>query len=376
MSFAFTDDERLLAESAEKFLAERYDFAARARILDSEAGFSEAVWRQFAEFGWLALAIPEAHEGLGWPTAGVAVLMEQFGRALVLEPYLATCVLGARAVALAGNFEQDKEVLTAVAEGRMKLAFAHGEPLSRYALSHVETAATAADGGWRLTGHKAVVLHADCADALVVSARTAGGPTEADGITLFFVPTGAEGVGLRPYPTVDGLRAAEVTLDNVAVGPDLVLGPVDGGLATVAAVIDRACVLLAAEAAGAMDSAILLTRDYVRDRQQFGRPIGSFQVLQHRLVDMLAAKEFARALTYRAAGAVDTAEPAARRKAASAAKAETGKAGRLVGQEAIQMHGGMGMSEEMAIGHYFKRLSMIDVQFGNTAHHLRRFAAA
>ncbi len=339
-----------------------------------EAGWSRDTWRAFAEMGWLALPLPEAHGGLGGSTVDTAILMERFGRHLVVEPYVATIVLGAETVARAGSDRQKAELLPAVAEGRLLLALAHGEPTSRFDLARVAATATRDGAGWRLSGHKAVVHHAQCADWLVVSARTAGAGTDRDGITLFLVPANADGVTLRPYPTVDGLRAAEVLLENVAVADDQVLGEVGGGLAVVEAVVDRALVLLSAEAVGAMDATVSLTAEYLKTREQFGRPLGSFQVLQHRLVDMLAAKEFAHALCYRAAGAMDDTTGSERARAAAAVKAETGRAGKRIGQDAIQMHGGMGMTDDMAVGHYFKRLTMIDVQFGNAAHHLRRFA--
>lgn len=372
MSFAFSEDQLLLAESAGRFLADKYGFDARRAALRSEAGWRRETWRAFAELGWLALPLPEAHGGLGGSTVDAAVLMEAFGRHLVVEPYLATIVLGAEAVARAGSEAQKAAILPAVAEGGMLLALAHGEPDSRFDLHRVAATAARDGAGWRLSGHKAVALHADCADRLVVSARTAGGAADRDGITLFLVDPGAGGVARRGYPTVDGLRAAEVILDRA---PAEALGPVGGGLAVVEAVVDRAMVLLAAEAVGAMDATVTLTRDYLKTREQFGRPLSSFQVLQHRMVDMLQAQRFAHALCYRAAGAMDATEGMERSRAAAAIKAEAGRAARRIGQEAIQLHGGMGMTDDMAVGHYFKRMTMIDMQFGNAAHHLRRFAA-
>jgi len=374
MSFAFTDDQRLLADSADRFLADRYGFDARRTAMAGEAGWSRETWQAFADMGWLALPLPEAHGGLGGSTVDTAILMERFGRHLVVEPYLASIVLGAETVARAGSDRHKAELLPAVAEGHLLLALAHGEPTSRFDLARIAATATRDGAGWRLSGHKAVVHHAQSADRLVVSARTAGAGTDRDGITLFLVPAHADGVTLRPYPTVDGLRAAEVLLDDVAVADDQVLGDVGGGLAVVEAVVDRALVLLSAEAVGAMEATVSLTAGYLKTREQFDRPLGSFQVLQHRLVDMLAAREFAHALCYRAAGAMDDTTGTERARAAAAIKSETGRAGKRIGQDAIQMHGGMGMTDDMAVGHYFKRLTMIDVQYGNAAHHLRRFA--
>lgn len=375
MSFAVTEDQQLLADSAERFLSDTYGFDARRSIMQSEAGWSRDLWRSFAELGWLALPLPEAHGGLGGSTDDLAVLMEAFGRHLVVEPYIATVVLGAEIVAQAGSEDQKAAVLPAVASGDLLLALAHGEPTSRFDLARVAATATRDGAGWRLSGHKAVALHADAADRLIVSARTSGSGADRDGITLFLVDADASGVTRRPYPTVDGLRAAEVMFDDAAIPDDAVLGQVGGGLPVIERVVDRALVALSAEAVGAMDMTVRLTTEYLKTREQFGRPLASFQVLQHRLVEMLRAKEFAYALCHRAAGAMDTTDGAERARAAAAIKSETGKAGKLIGQEAIQLHGGMGMTDEMAVGHYFKRLTMIDMQFGNAGYHLRRFAA-
>ncbi|GHD49251.1 acyl-CoA dehydrogenase [Thalassobaculum fulvum] len=374
MSFAFTEDQQLLAESADRFLADKYDFDARKAIRRGEDGWSREMWAAFAELGWLALPLPEEHGGLGGSTVDVAVLMERFGRHLVVEPFVATVVLGAEAIVRAGSDVQKAAILPAVAEGGMLLAFGVGEPQARFDLHRVATAARRDGGGWKLAGHKAVVLHADAADRLILSARTSGAEDDRDGITLFLVDPKADGVTLRPYPTVDGLRGAEVLLDGVSVGEADIVGGVGAGLPVIEAVIDRAMVLLSAESVGAMAETVRLTTEYLKTRVQFGQPLSSFQVLQHRLVEMLQAKEFAHALCYRAAGAMDTTDGVERARAAAGIKAEAGRAGKMIGQEAIQLHGGMGMTDEMAIGHYFKRMTMIDVQFGNAAHHLRRFA--
>ncbi len=374
MSFAFNDDQKLLAESADRFILDDYAFETRRKIMAMEGGFSREIWSQFAELGWLALPIPEAHGGLGGSTVDTAVLMECLGRGLVVEPYLAAVVLGAGAVAEAGSDAQKNGILPGVAEGTTLLAFAHVEPKARFNLNHVETRAAKDGAGYALTGAKAVVHNAESADTLIVSARTSGSVTDADGVTLFLIDRAAAGVTLRSYPTIDGLRASEVMLDGVKVGADAVLGEVGKAMPAVEAVADRASVLLCAEAAGAMDAAVKLTVEYMKTRVQFGRPIGEFQVLQHRAVEMLGAKEFSRALTYRAAGVVDGANPRERARAVSAAKVEMGRAGRKIGQDGVQLHGGMGMTDDMAVGHYFKRLTMIDVMFGNADHHMRRFA--
>ena len=374
MSFAFNDDQKLLAESVDRFILDDYAFDSRRKTMAMDGGFDPKNWSLFAELGWLALPIPEAHGGLGGSTVDVAVLLESMGRGLVVEPYQSTVVLGAGAVAAAGNDAQKSEILGAVAAGSRLLAFAHVEPRSRFTLNHVETTAAKDGGGYVLNGEKSVVHNAETADTLIVSARTAGAKTDNSGVTLFLVDRKADGVELRSYPTIDGLRASEILLEGVKVGADAVLGAVDGAMSAIEAVVDRACILLCAEAAGAMDAAVKLTVEYLKTRVQFGVPIGSFQVLQHRSVEMLGAKEFSRALTYRAAGVFDGATETERARAVSAAKVEMGRAGKTIGQEGVQLHGGMGMTDEMSVGHYFKRLTMIDALFGNTDHHRRRFA--
>jgi alkylation response protein AidB-like acyl-CoA dehydrogenase len=302
------------------------------------------------------------------------IVMEQFGRGLVLEPYLATVLLSGQAIARAGAPEQRAALLPDLIAGKTLWAFAHVEPAARYDLAHVEARAIRDGAGWRLSGHKAVVFNAPAADRLVVSARTAGGSGERDGISLFVVPRGAEGVTLRSYRTVDDLRAAEVVLDGVAVGDDACLGAEGTALAAIEEVVDRATAAVCAEAVGIMDVLRETTLEFLKTREQFGVPIGKFQALQHRAVDMLISCEEARSLTMMATLLLDHPKPE-RARAVSAAKVRIGKGGRHVGQESIQLHGGMGMSDELKLGHYFKRLTMIDTLFGDADHHLDRFAA-
>ncbi len=371
-------EQKLLKESAERFIAKEYGFEARqARAAEAE-GFSRATWASFAEMGWLAAPLPEEHDGLGGGTLEVAVVMEALGRGLAVEPFVPTVVLGAGLVARGGSDAQKAELLPAVAAGELLLAFGHSEPRSRYDLARVETTATADGQGFRLDGHKSVVFHAGSADKLLVSARSGGGVRDAEGVSLFLLDRDTPGVELRAYATNDGGRAAEVALSGVNLGPDSLIGPRDQALPLIEAVADEACVALAAEAVGGMDVLVTATRDYLQQRQQFGVPLANFQVLQHRAVDMFMACELSRSLTYRAAGVL--ADPAtgaaARAQAASAAKVQVGKAGKLIGQDAVQLHGGMGMTQEMSVGHYFKRLTMIGATFGDADHHLRRFAAA
>ncbi|WPZ33507.1 acyl-CoA dehydrogenase family protein [Thalassobaculum sp. OXR-137] len=371
MSFTFTDDQRQLADSIARFLADKYGFEQRNKIRKGDGGWSREIWAEFAALGWLALPIAEEHGGLGGTTVDLALMMEQFGKALVVEPFVATIVLGAEIVAKADP-ARAAEILPQVAAGEHLLAFAHSEPNSRYDLPRVSTMATQGDEGWILDGHKAVVLHGDSADTLIVSARTGGRDDERDGITLFLVPGDAEGLTKKTYPTIDGMRGADLEFDGVRVGPDAVLGEMGHALDIVEGVADRACVALAAEGVGAMQATVDLTTDYLKTRTQFGKPLGSFQVLQHRAVDMLSETRFAHALCYRTAGLMDTVGGVERARAASIIKAEIGRAGKMVGEEAVQLHGGMGMTDEMAVGHYFKRLRLIDVTFGNAGHHLSR----
>ena len=378
MDFSLTDEQKLLKESAERFIERDYSFAARQKLAAGELGFSRENWATFAGLGWLAVALPEAHGGLGGSLLDVAVIMEAFGRGLVVEPYVPAVVLGGGLVALAGDEAQKDALLPPLAEGRLMLALAHGEPQSRFDLADVEATAkeaTGGHGGYVLDGRKRVVFNAAAADKIIVSARTSGAARDRDGITLFLVDRQGDGLSLRPYATQDGRRAAEVGLAGVRVGGGDVLGAIGGGLPLVERVVDDAIVAVAAEAVGAMDALIAATGDYLKTRQQFGVPIGDFQVLQHRLVDMFMACELSRALAYRVAASQGDADARARGRAASALKVQIGKAGKLVGQQAVQLHGGMGMTDELAVGHYFKRLTMIGALYGDTDYHLGRFTA-
>jgi alkylation response protein AidB-like acyl-CoA dehydrogenase len=374
MDFTLSDEQKLLQDSVGRFVERDYTFDTRQKLAASEDGFSRDIWAKFAELGWLALPLPEDHGGLGGSSFDVALLMEAFGGGLVLEPYVPSVILGGGLLASGGSEALCAELLPRLAEGGLMLAVAYAEPQSRFNLADVETRAEAKGGGYVLTGHKSVVFNGPAADRIVVSARTAGGPRDTDGITLFLLDPAADGVERRAYPTQDSLRAAELRLDGAEVSGDDVLGPVDGGLALLEAAVDRAITAVGAEAVGAMQALVGQTQEYLKNRKQFGVPIGSFQVLQHRMVDMFTEHETTRALAYRAAASVDTEDAKARAKAASALKVRVGRAGKFVGQQAVQLHGGMGMTDELPVGHYFKRLAMIDTMFGNADFHLTRFA--
>ena len=374
MDFELTDEQRQLQDSVAKFVSDNYSFEQRRALVATDAGFSDDNWSQMAELGWLALSIPEDNGGIGLGAVETMILMEEFGKGLVAEPYLATVVLGAGAVINGGSDDQKNAILPQVAEGSLKMALGFAERQSRYNLADVATTAEASGGGYKLNGMKGVVFGAPSAGKFVVSARTSGGPRDADGITLFLVDADAAGVSVRGYPTADGLRAGELTLENVQVGADAVVGPVGGGLAILEKTIDQGIAAIAAEATGAMSHLNDMTLEYIKTREQFGQPIGKFQVLQHRMVDMFIAHEEAKSMAMMAAMRVDEDDANERKKALSAAKVQIGKSGRYVGQQAIQLHGGIGMTDEYAAGHYFKRLTMVDRTFGDVDYHLKRFS--
>jgi alkylation response protein AidB-like acyl-CoA dehydrogenase len=379
MDFAPTEEQRLLRESVDRFIDSDYTFDKRREWSASDGGFSAGNWATFAELGWLALPISEDHGGLGGSLSDTVVLSRAFGRGLVVEPYLSTVIVGAGLVAAAGTQAQRNDILPKVAAGDMKLAFAHSERQSRYDLFDVATEARADGDGFVLTGHKAVVFNADTADRLIVGARVSGGRRDRAGIGLFLVDPKADGCTLRTYSTQDGGRAAEVALNAVSVGTDAVLGSAENGLAAIELVVDHAMIALSAEAVGAMEALNRQTGEFLRTRKQFGVPIGSFQVLQHTAVEMFMEQELTTSLMERAAASVSgipmSDESGGRAKAAAAAKVRAGRAGNFVGQSAVQLHGGMGMTDELPVGHYFKRLAMIDVTFGTSDHHLKRLAA-
>jgi alkylation response protein AidB-like acyl-CoA dehydrogenase len=376
MDFEYSDEQRLLAETLRRFLATGYSFDARAKILASAAGHSEAVWAALAEMGILGVPFAAGHGGFGGTTVDMMVVMEALGEALVVEPYLATVGLGGRFVARGGSAAQQERLLPGLIRGTTRMALAQTERGARYDLRQVAVRARRSGDGWVLDGDKCMVLHGGCADWLVVSARTAGGDADARGISLFLVERRAPGVSVSEARTIDNLRAADVRLAGVAVPGDGLLGAEGGGFDLLEEVVDYATVLVCAEAVGALKYAHDATLDYLKTRRQFGVPIGSFQALQHRMVDILIACEQARSIACLAAVKMDTADAAERRRVVSAAKIRIADAARHVSQEAVQLHGGMGMTEELKISHTFRRLTAIAQAFGDADHHLARFAAA
>jgi pimeloyl-CoA dehydrogenase small subunit len=374
MDFAFTEEQTLLRNSVQKFVQNGYPFETRRQIVKSESGWKKENWKQFAELGLLGVPFDEEHGGLGGGPIETMIIMEEFGRGLVVEPYLGTVVLGGGFLRHGGSKAQKEQLIPEIIEGKRVLAFAFAEPQGRYNLADLQVTAKKSGAGYTLNGHKAVVIGAPWADTLVVTARTAGGQRDEKGVSVFLVDKKAKGVGTRDYPTVDGLRASEVTFENVSLGADAVVGHVDDGLKLVEQVTDEGIAAMSAEAIGAMKVLNDTTVDYCKTRKQFGVPIGKFQVLQHRMVDMFMNYEQSVSITYMVTLKLGESE-IERKKAASAAKVQIGKAGRFIGQNAVQLHGGMGMTDELNVGHYFKRLTMIDTMFGNVDHHLKRYAS-
>lgn len=373
MDFSFTEEQTLLRNSVSKYLADKYNFETFKKISRSEAGWSKDSWKQFAELGLMAAPLPEEFGGLGGGALDTMIVMEEFGRALVVEPFAQTVVVGGGFVKHGGTKAQKEEWLGKIAGGETAMAFAFAEAQGRYNFADLTTTAKKQGAGYVLNGAKAVVLGAPWADTLIVTARTAGGQRDAKGVTVFLVNKGAKGVTCRDYPTVDGLRASEITFENVEVPAEAVIGTVDDGLKLVEQVTDEAIAAHCAEACGAMKSLLDTTVEYSKTRKQFGVPIGKFQVLQHRMVDMFINYEQSSSMALMVTLKLDENE-AERKKAASAAKVQIGKAGRFVGQNAVQVHGGMGMTDELNVGHYFKRLTMLDALYGNVDHHLKRYA--
>jgi pimeloyl-CoA dehydrogenase small subunit len=374
MNFDLTEEQRLLRDSVERLLADHYGFDKRRSYLTEPEAWSRGLWARYAELGLLGLPFPEKYGGFGGGPVEVMLVMEAFGRVLALEPYLATVVLGGTALRLAGNEEQKSAILPQIAEGEVILAFAHGERQARYDLSDVLTTAVPKGRRWVLEGAKSVVLHGDSAQRLVVSARTAGERDYPNGITLFLVDAAANGVARRSYPMRDGTRAAEISLSGVEVGEEDVLGEVGAAFPIIERVVEAGMAATAAEAVGAMETMQAMTLEYLKTRQQFGRPIGDNQALQHRATEMLMELERGRSMAMLAAMMVEEPDAAERARNIAMAKVGVGQASKFVSQNAIQLHGGIGMTEEYAVGHYFRRCMVIEHTFGDTAHHLSRLA--
>ena len=375
MDFEPSDDQRLLVESVTRMLSDTYGFAQRKGYMALPDGYSPAVWSQFAEQGLLGLPFAEEYGGFGGGAQEVMLVMQAFGRVLVLEPFFPTVVLAGTAVKAAGSADQKQAILPAIAEGSLKMAFAHNERQARYDLTDVVTTARKNGAGWVLDGSKTVVSHGEAANRIIVSARTGGERHDQDGITLFLVDATVSGVARRGYLSRDDTRAADISLSNVKVTEADVLGEVGKGLPVIQAVIEAGIAATAGETVGAMEAMNEITLDYSKTRVQFGNPIGSYQVVQHRLADMFMAQEQGRSMAMLATMSIDNRDAAARAHDIALAKVGIGQAGRYVSQSAVQMHGGIGMTEEYTVGHYFRRCMVIERLFGDPAYYLAKLAA-
>lgn len=373
MDFNHTDDRRMLSDMLTRFVAEQYDFTVREAHARSERGYSPEFWQRYAELGAVAALFKEEDGGMGGSGFDIAVVFEALGRGLVVEPFLATLMAGS-AITHAGSASQ-KAQLEALMGADLTAAFAHAEPQTHYETSLVRSSAALRNGEWVLNGSKAVVDGGEYADLIVVSARTSGEAADPEGISLFLVPGDAPGVQRQGYPLIDGGRAAEITLTDVRLSDDALLGTAGSGYATLEYTLGRGLLALCAEALGAMEVARDATLEYLQTRKQFGVPIGRFQALQHRMADLLLEIEQARSAVINAAARIDEPDRITREQALSAAKYTLGRVGTLAAEEFIQLHGGIGMTWELPLAHYAKRLVMIDHQLGDTDHHLQRYIA-
>jgi pimeloyl-CoA dehydrogenase small subunit len=376
MDFDLSEEQRLLKESVDGLLTDSYDFDQRKKYMAEKGGWSKTLWGKLAEQGLLGLPFSEADGGFGAGGVETMIVMEALGKALVLEPYLATVILGGGFLRHGGSAEQKAAYIPGIIDGSKTFAFAQLEKNSRYDLQDVSTTAKKKDAGWVIDGEKFVVLNGETADVLVVTARTKGGQRDSSGIGLFLVPGNAKGIAKKGYPTQDGLHAADITFTGVEVGAEAAIGDPDNALPLIERVVDEARSALCAEAVGAMDESLKSTVEYLKTRKQFGVAIGSFQTLQHRAADMFVAVEQARSMSMFATMASEFDNARERATAVAAAKVQIGKSAKFVGQQSIQLHGGIGMTQEAKIGHYFKRLSMIENTFGDTDYHLRRVTDA
>ncbi len=376
MDFNLTGDQRLLKEAVERLLADTYDFAQRKSLLAEPDGWSRTQWQRFADMGLLGLPFAESDGGFAGGPVETMIVMEAFGNALVVEPYLPTVLLGGGFLRLAGSDEQRQRLIPRIIDGSLLMAFAQAEPQSLYDLFRVETRARRVGGAWVIDGHKRHVLHGDSADVLVVSARIDGASNDTEGLALFLVDATAPGVTRRGYRLQDHTRAAEIRLENVRVENDAVLGQPGHAFPIITRVVDSTIAALCCEAVGVMANAHERTIEYMKLRKQFGATLGSFQALQHRAVDMFVQLELARSIAMYGVMSCEDTDPQACSRAVSATKVQIGQSARLIGQESLQLHGGIGMTEDYPAGHYFRRLTMIEMLFGDTSYHLAALAEA
>ncbi len=374
MNFDITEEQQLVKDSVTRFVQENYELEARLAISGANPGYSEDHWKTFADLGWLGLPFSEEDGGFGGTAIDTMLIFEEFGKGLVVEPYLASVVLGGGALRHGANPAQKGEIITRLAAGELKLALAYAEEQSRFDLHDVTTSARADGDNYIINGAKSMVLNAETADHIIVSARTSGGQVDKSGISLFLIPRETAGLKVEGFPTVDGLRAAEISFNDLSVGAESLIGTKGSGYETLNATINDGILAIAAEALGSMEVLYKDTVAYTQEREQFDHPMSDFQVVQHRLVEMFMEYEQCKSLLYRATLEQAQNAPTAQRTI-HALKHMVGKAGYFIGENAVQLHGGMGMTEELRVAHYFKRLLVIDSQFGNADHHLELFAA-
>ena len=376
MDFSYTEVQQMLQDQVQKFVQKSYDFETRNKIVASDEGYSKEFWSLFAELGWLAVPFTEEDGGLGGSAGDLIVMMEEFGKANLVEPYTSTAVLCGSLIADLAEGDQKEELVTGIIGGELQLACAYAEPQSRFNPCNVETSATASGDSIVLEGKKIAVQNGENADKLIVIARESGSATDESGLSAFLVDPNADGVVCRSFPTLDGKRAAEITLSNVAISTGARLGAAGSVAPALRAAIDKATVGVCAEAVGALESLLQKTVEYSKTRKQFGTPIGTFQALQHRMADMFIECQLARSIVMMAAMSLDSDDDAMEKsRSVSAAKSRLGKAIKKVGQEAIQIHGGIGMTEELDVGHLFKRATAIDILFGDGEYHTERYAS-
>ena len=372
MNFELSEEQKMIQQSVERFVQENYDLTNRVKISSEDPGYSKEYWGSMADLGWLGLAFDEEDGGFGGNQIDTLVLMEQFGKGLVLEPFLANIVLGGGIIKRAASSVIKESIIPSLMEGKLQITLAYAEEQSRFDIEDVATAAREEDGGFVINGKKSMVLNAESADKIIVVTRTSGSQVDENGISLFIVDASSEGVEKQNFPTVDGLRASEITFENVKVTSEALLGEKDKGFKILQSVVNDAILALSAEAVGAMEVLYKDTVEYTQQREQFDHALSDFQVLQHRMVDMFMEYEQCKSLLFRAT--LETVEdPDLAQRTIHALKHLIGKSGIFVGESAVQLHGGMGVTEELRIGHFFKRLLVIDSQFGNADFHLDKF---
>mgnify|MGYP001319267437 FL=1 len=374
MDFTFNEEQTLIQDQVDQFIQKEYDWETRQSLSNSDLGFGDDNWQKFAELGWLGISTSEDCGGFGGSAIESMLIMEAFGKGLVVEPFLETIIMCGGLLDEHGTDHQKSSILESAIEGKLHLAMAYAEPQSRFNLSDVVTEAKEDGDSFVLNGYKSVVMNGPSANKLIVSARTSGAQLDENGITLFLIDGDAEGLNKTNYKTVDGRRASDLTIENVKVTKDDIIGQINDGFKLLDSSIDRAILAISAEAVGAMEVLYKTTVEYTKTREQFGTSIGKFQVLQHRMVDMFMEYEQCKSLLYMATmkqeeGSTDS------KKAISGLKYQVGKAGKFIGQQAVQLHGGMGVTDELNVGHYFKRLTTIGTIFGNTDYHLKKYSS-